>query len=201
MAHPSNHKIYTDPRELALNTLANEIKQWPDPDALDGKESTTCRGWAWCSDEDGELRLVRINRDSKNITERDWRNHRESIQHVMETHRSRSPDLNLDQAKRLLATVIKAWPNKGEELPALPPRMEGWAWGWCGEVMVLKHKWNGMIAIGDYWQARQESGLADPLSRFHQAASNADDDYHKLATTLLQAFEQMAMGGEAQPAT
>ena len=67
--------------------------------------------------------------------------------------------------------------------------------------MVLKHKWNGMIAIGDYWQARQESGLADPLSRFHQAASNADDDYHKLATTLLQAFEQMAMGGEAQPAT
>jgi len=201
MAHPSNHKIYTDPREAALVKAADKLLCWPRHPRMNGIESTACPGWGWHIDENNELCLVRFNDCSLKITERDWRNYRESIQHVMETHRSRSSDLNLDQAKRLLATVIKAWPNKGEELPALPPRMEGWAWGWCGEVMVLKHKWNGMIAIGDYWQARKESGLADPLSRFHQAASNADDDYHKLATTLLQAFEQMAMGGEAQPTT
>ena len=219
MIHSPNHKTYTDPRERALNTLANDIKLWPTAGELDGTESSTCPGWVWCSDDDGELRLVRINRDSENITERDWRKKRELVQHVMEMHHCRSPDLDRDQAKRLLAAGLKTWPNKGEELPALPSRMKGWAWDWCGEVMVLKHKWNGMLAMGDYWQAQQDAGLNDPvlgggtdrdqiepihadsLSRFYEAASNVDDDHHKLATNLLQAFEQAAMGSPAQPAT
>ncbi|MBS4155390.1 hypothetical protein [Cobetia sp. MC34] len=156
MAHHSNHKIYTDPREAALVKAADQLLCWPRHPRMNGLESTACPGWVWHSDENNEPCLVRLNDCSLKITESEWLEKRSLILEVMKIHRRR--------ATREIG--ISPCPGKREDAK--------------GKTAPVR---------------------ANPLSRFHQAASNADDDYHKLATTLLQAFEQMAMGGEAQPAT